>query len=135
MYNDFNSLFDNFFDVFNSTSSTRIPPVDVCEDSEGYSIDVEVPGYDKSDIDLKIENHSITIKTTDAFNDRIKEAKSENDYIINETHLNRPFKRAFALPKDIEEAQISAQFNNGVLGIRVPKSKRVLAKTIEITEN
>jgi HSP20 family protein len=134
MYNDFNSLFDNFFDVFNSTNSTRIPPVDVTEDPEGYSIDVEVPGYDKNDVDLKIENHSITIKTSDEFNKKVENDKSEYDYLINETHLNRIFKRSFSLPKDIDEAQIKAQFANGVLGIRIPKSKKVLAKTIEITE-
>jgi len=125
MYNDFNSLFDNFFDVFSSTNSTRIPPVDVVEDSNGYSIDVEVPGYDKVDVDLKIENHSITIQTSDGFNKKVAIDKAETEYLINETHLNNIFKRSFSLPKDIDETQIKAQFSNGVLGIRIPKLKRV----------
>ncbi len=125
MYNDFNSLFDNFFDVFSSTNSTRIPPVDVVEDSNGYSIDVEVPGYDKVDVDLKIENHSITIQTSDGFNKKVAIDKAETEYLINEIHLKNAFKRSFSLPKDIDETQIKAQFSNGVLGIRIPKLKRV----------
>jgi HSP20 family protein len=132
MYNDFNSLFDNFF---NSVNSTRIPPVDVAEDSDGYFIDVEIPGYDKTDIDLKIESYSITIQTSDAFNNNVKESKSGTEYLINETNLNKIFKRTFYLPNDIDESQIKAEFSNGVLGIRIPKLNKVLTKTIEILDS
>lgn len=135
MYNDFNSFFDDFYDAL-GTKSTRIPAVDVIEDAEGYSIDVEVPGYDKKDVDLKVENHTITIKTSDEFNKQVdnEQAQSENEYLINETHLKQVFKRVFSLPKDIDEGKISAKFCNGVLGIRIPKLQKVLARTIEISE-
>ncbi len=66
MYNNnFNALFDDFFDAFSTVASTRIPPVDVYETKEGYFIDVELPGYMSEDVDLKVDNHTLTISTSD----------------------------------------------------------------------
>lgn len=134
MYNDFNSIFDNFLDVFNNTSSTRIPSVDIKENAEDYFIEMEVPGYDKTDVDLRIDNHSITIKTTDAFNEKVESNKEKLEYLISETNLNKVFKRSFSLPKDVDETKINAKFSNGVLEIRIPKLKKNQAKIIKILD-
>lgn len=131
MYNNFNSLFDDFFDAFNSVS-VKIPPVDVYEMDDGYYLDVELPGYKPEEVNVKIENHSLVLSTTDEFNKLFEQEKETPNYIVRETKSNKSFRRAFSLPKDVEEDDINATFNNGVLNIKIPKSKKIAPKTIEI---
>jgi HSP20 family protein len=131
MYNNFNSLFDDFFDAFNSVS-VKIPPVDVYEMDDGYYLDVELPGYSNEDVNVKIENNTLTLSTTDEFNKSLEKLNEETNFLVRETKMKRSFKRAFSLPKDVDEEAISATFNNGVLNIKLPKSKKLAPKTIEI---
>ncbi|MCY1151610.1 MAG: Hsp20/alpha crystallin family protein [Sphaerochaetaceae bacterium] len=131
MYNNFNSLFDDFFDAFNSVS-VKIPPVDVYEMDDGYYLDVELPGYSNEDVNVKIENNTLTLSTTDEFNKSLEKVNEETNFLVRETKMKRSFKRAFSLPKDVDEEAISATFNNGVLNIKLPKSKKLAPKTIEI---
>jgi HSP20 family protein len=131
MYNNFNSMFDGLFDAFNAVS-VKIPPVDVYEKDDGYYLDVELPGYKNEDVNIKVENNALILTTTDEYNKALAESKEEIDYIVRETKTNRSFKRAFSLPKDVDEGDIKATFNNGVLNIKLPKSKKTAPKTIEI---
>lgn len=131
MYTNFNSLFDDFFDAFNSTSY-KIPPVDVYEMDDGYYIDVELPGYKNEDVNVKIENNALTLATSEEYNKRIQEDNEKKEYLVRETNSKRIFKRTFSLPKDVDEESIAATFNSGILNIKLPKSKKLAAKTIEI---
>ncbi len=131
MYTNFNSLFDDFFDAFNN-ASLRVPPVDVYEMEDGYYIDVELPGYKNDDVDVKIDNNALTLSTSEEYNKALdKEAESIN-YLVKETNTKKKFKRTFSLPKDVDEQAIVATFNNGILNIKLPKSKKLAPKTIEI---
>ena len=132
--NNFNSMFDDFFNSFNSAVSARIPRVDIYEDKEGFYLDVELPGYVKEDVDLKIENHNLTIQTSDSFNKNLADTKSDREYLVKETYQKQSFKRTFSLPKDVDEEKIEATYTNGVLGIKIPKSQKVLAKSILISD-
>ncbi len=133
MYNNnFNSLFDDFYDSFRSNVSSRIPPVDAFENESGYFIEVELPGYRKEDVDLKVENHTLSIKTTDAYNKEISDFEDKQNYLIKESHYKRSFKRSFTIPKDADEDQIKAQYVNGILRIALPKSEKTNLKKIEI---
>ncbi len=132
--NNFNSMFDDFFNSFNSAISARIPRVDIYEDKEGFYLDVELPGYVKEDVDLKIENHNLTIQTSDSFNKNLADTKSDREYLVKETYQKQSFKRTFSLPKDVDEEKIEATYTNGVLGIKIPKSQKVLAKSILISD-
>ncbi|MBK5200424.1 MAG: Hsp20/alpha crystallin family protein [Spirochaetaceae bacterium] len=136
MYNNKNyySMFDDFFNSFNSTASARIPRVDIYEDKEGFYLDVELPGYVKENVDLKIENHNLTIQTSDSFNKSVEEKKTDRDYLVKETYQKQSFKRTFSLPKDVEEEHVVATYTNGVLGIKIPKSQKVLTKNILISD-
>lgn len=130
MYTNYNSLFNDFFDAFNN-ASYKIPPVDVYEIEDGYYIDVELPGYQNEDVNVKVENNSLTLSTTEEFNSSLKELE-EKEYLIKETSSKKAFKRSFSLPKDVDEDKIIATFNAGVLNIKIPKAEKLAAKTIEI---
>lgn len=133
MYNNnFNSLFDDFFDAFSTAASTHIPPVDVYEMEEGYFIDVELPGYSNEDVDLKIDNHTLSILTSSKFNKALESKKEEIEYLVRETNSKKSFKRSFSLPKDVDENAIDAKFNNGLLSIKIPKLEKKQPKNIEI---
>ena len=83
MYNNFNSLFDDFFDAFNSVS-VKIPPVDVYEMDDGYYIDVELPGYKNDDVNVKIENNTLTLSTSEEFNKEVEKGKEVTNYLVRE---------------------------------------------------
>lgn len=133
MYNNnFNSMFNNFYDAFNSVSSTRNPLVDVIQGKENYVIEVELPGYKKEDVNLKLENHNLTIMSSEEYNKNSKKEIEDKQYLVKETKISNSFKRSFGLPKDVDEEKIDATFKNGVLKITIPKSKAVATKKIEI---
>lgn len=136
MYNNnFNSLFNDFYDTFYSASSARMPAVDVTENKDSYSIEAELPGYKKEDVDIKLENHSLSILSSNDFNKSVEEKKGETEYLVKETKLKQMFKRSFGLPKDVDEEKIEATFKDGVLTIIIPKSKKVQPTTIQIEAN
>lgn len=132
--NNYNSIFDDFFNSINSVANTRIPRVDIYENPEGFYLDVELPGYVKEDVDLKIENHNIIIQTSESFNKNIEDKNNDREYLVKETYQKQSFKRTFALPKDVDEEKIEASYLNGVLSIKIPKSQKVLAKNILISD-
>ncbi len=130
MYSNYNSLFNDFFDAFNN-ASYKIPPVDVYEMEDGYYIDVELPGYQNGDVNVKVENNTLTLSTTNEFENKIKSAE-EKEYLVKETSTKKSFKRSFSLPKDVDEDKILATFNDGVLNVKLPKSEKLAPKMIEI---
>lgn len=132
MYTNFNSLFDDFFDAFNSTSY-KVPPVDVYEMDDGYYIDVELPGYKNDEVNVKIENNALTLSTSDEYNKKNESEKEKKNYLVKETNYKKIFKRTFSLPKDVDEEGVVATFNDGILNVKLPKSKKLAAKTIEIS--
>ncbi|MDC7243248.1 MAG: Hsp20/alpha crystallin family protein [Pleomorphochaeta sp.] len=131
MYTNYNSLFNDFFDAF-SSASYKVPPVDVYELDDGYYIDVELPGYSNDDVNVKVENNTLTLSTTDEYNKKIESDSEKKEYLVKETSSKRIFKRSFSLPKDIDDEKIVATFNSGILNVKLPKSKKLEAKTIEI---
>lgn len=82
-----------------------------------YEITVELPGVDKDDIDIQLHDGVLTVK-----GEKHSERKEEGEgYFFSEREYGR-FQRTFRLPGDVRDDQVSADFANGVLKIRVPKS-------------
>lgn len=130
-------IFDLLSDIFREdfetpTQSFRresIPAVNVKENEKAYDLEVAVPGMDKKDINLAIEDHMLIISS------EMKEEKKEDkeSYSRREFHYNA-FKRTFNLPEEVEESKIEAHHENGVLHIRIPKKEAavVVKKQINI---
>lgn len=92
------------------------PAVDLVEKEKEYEITAELPGIDAGNIDIKLANGVLTIKGEK------KEEKEEKkkDYYLSERRFGS-FQRAFQLPDGVVEDKIEANFDNGVLTIRLPK--------------
>jgi HSP20 family protein len=125
-----NELFDSFFnfDERNSMAQleptfTHMPVVDVTETEKGFKFKFELPGLSAEDIDVTLEDSTLTVKGEKK---EEREEKTE-EYISQERSYGR-FRRSFALPERVEVEEAKAEFDKGVLLISVPKSKDIAKK-------
>lgn len=124
----FSDIMDEFFsDAVATRQNSFAPSIDISETDKQYMIDVEVPGIKKDDIDLNIENNTLTISGERKF-----EKKEDNkQYHRVESHYGS-FSRSFTLPDNVKVDSISATYNNGILNITVDKSEQQMKKQIKI---
>jgi HSP20 family protein len=110
------------------TASNFAPPVDVYEDEHHIILKIEVPGIDEKDIDISIENNTLTVRGQRSFE---KDEKEENFHRVERMYGS--FARSFTMPNTVDPEQVSAQYDQGVL--RVQLSKRAEAKPKQIKVN
>lgn len=125
----FNNLFDNFFndDFFPKTMNNGFN-VDVRDTENAYLVEADLPGMKKEDLDLYYENGYLTISAKRE--DSIEDKDDKNNYVRRERHYGE-FKRSFFI-NDIDEDNINANFENGVLKLVLPKKNNRNQKRIEI---
>jgi HSP20 family protein len=109
------------------TTSTFAPPVDVYEDEHSITLKIEVPGIDEKDIDVQIENNTLTVHGERKFE---KEEKEENYRRVERQYGN--FTRSFALPNTIDAEQVQAHYDKGILKIQLAKKAEAKPKQIKV---
>jgi HSP20 family protein len=109
------------------TTSGFAPPVDVYEDEHNINLKIEVPGIDEKDIDVRIENNTLTVHGERKFE---KEEKEENFRRV-ERHYGS-FTRSFTLPNSVDPGQVSADYEKGVLKIKLAKKAEAKPKQIKV---
>jgi len=115
---------DKFFNQLKSTESNgNRPAVNVSEDEKGYTIEVAVPGIAKDDFNLEIENDVLTISTEQKEN---KEEQKQN--FLRREFSYQSFKRSFQLPETIDQEQIKASCDAGILTLSLPKMEEEIQK-------
>src|ERR1700738_1986130 len=97
-------------------TSSFAPPVDVYEDEHNIVLKIEVPGIDEKDIDVRIENNTLTVHGERKFE---KEEKEENFRRVERQYGS--FTRSFTLPTTVDAEKISANYNQGILKIGLAK--------------
>lgn len=122
---DFDTFFDDMFGKWGVKNST-IPSVDVYEDEKAYYLEAELPGYTVDDVNIHVEKHVLHISS-----EKINEKKENKKFLVRERGYVK-FDRSFTLPEGINEDQIEAEFNNGVLTITLPKTPVEQPKKIEV---
>ena len=110
------------------TTSNFAPPVDVYEDEHNISLKIEVPGIDEKDINVSIENNTLTVRGERRFE---KDEKEENFQRIE--RMFGSFTRSFTLPNTVDPEQISAHYEKGVLKIRLSKRAEAKPKLIKVS--
>ena len=108
-------FFDSIFDIEPRHSKERIE-CDIYEEDGNYVVEASVAGFNKEDIKVEAEDGSIIITASKEEN----EEDSNKKYLRRERHFKSKTQRAFYLG-DIDEENIKANFNNGVLKVTVPK--------------
>jgi len=103
------------------------PPVDIYEDEQSVVIKAEVPDVDQKDIEVRIENNTLTLKGERKHSSEIKK---ENYYRV-ERYFGQ-FQRSFSLPQSIDQDKVEATCEKGILTITLPKREEDKPKQISV---
>jgi len=125
-----NELFNDFPATLGKSIRQDVfsfPPVNITEKADSYQLDVAVPGWEKSDFNVKLDGNLLTISA-----EKKEEAKAEGDKVVRKEFGSRTFKRSFTLDDKIDAASIGAKYENGILKLQLPKKEEVKATTKEI---
>lgn len=122
LHQGINQLFDNIWQrpsttSFPSEQGFLNPKVDISDTEKEYVVTAELPGVEKKDISLEIQDRILTIKGHKQLN---HQEKNKNYYLVERTYGT--FSRSFELPQPAESQDVKAKFDNGVLTICIPKS-------------
>jgi len=109
------------------TAGAFVPPVDIYEDEHSIQLKLEVPGIEQKDLDVKVENNILTVSGERKFE---KEEKEENFRRVERRYGS--FTRSFTLPNTVNAEDVSADYNNGVLKIRLGKRAEAKPKQIKV---
>jgi len=109
------------------TSTSFAPPVDIYEDEHNITLKLEVPGIDEKDIDVRIENSTLTVHGERKIE---KEEKEENFCRVERQYGS--FTRSFTLPSSVDPGQVSAHYDRGVLKINLAKRADAKPKQIKV---
>ena len=109
------------------TTTAFAPPVDVYEDEHNVTLKIEVPGIDEKDIDVRIENNTLTVHGERKFE---KEEKEENYRRVERQYGS--FTRTFTLPSTVNHDNVQADYDKGVLKIKLAKKAEAKPKQIKV---
>jgi HSP20 family protein len=103
-----------------------MPPVDVIEDASGITLYADLPGVPKDKLSLQVESDTLTIEGELALD--IPEGMEASHA---EVSLPR-YRRVFTLSKELDTGKVGAEFNQGVLKLRIPKAEHAQPRRIEV---
>lgn len=134
--------FDNFFDEFLTRRWPRMsdwnfptglekgfPKVDILDRDNEVEVQAELPGINKEDINVSINNQLLTISTSTK---KEKEEKKEGGKYFRREISRGEFQRTLPLPDGVDNENVKASFKGGVLKVLIQKSEKRKKKSIEI---
>jgi HSP20 family protein len=126
----FDDLFTRSMENFEKRNNDYSPAVNIIENGNSFQIQVAVPGYEKENIHVDLENNVLSI-----FCEKDVTEGQEINYTRQEFGFGA-FRRSFTLPKIVDAEKISAEFKNGILHVSLPKrdeAKERLSRQIQVS--
>lgn len=120
-------LFDSMLGTPTRSWSSWTPAADLYETDSAYAVELELPGFRREELDVKVERGILTISGR-------REAESEDGgqtYHLRERSVGR-FTRSFSLPTALDADQVSATFDDGILRVELPKTAESKPRQIEV---
>jgi len=128
LQNQVNSLFRDLNDGEDPVAAASfVPPVDIYEDAQKLVLKLEVPGIEEKDLEVRVEDHTLTVKGERKFE---AEEKEQNFHRIERRYGS--FFRAFTLPSTVDTETVAASYNAGVLKLELKKKPEAQPKQIKI---
>ncbi len=106
------------------------PSVDITEDEKEWLIKADLPEVKREDVKVSVENGVLTITGERKFE---KEEKNKKYHRVERSFGT--FLRSFALPDGVDDTKLGAEYKDGVLRVRLPKSEKTKPKAIEVSVN
>jgi HSP20 family protein len=104
------------------------PAVDIFETENELVVKADLPDVQEKDIDVRVENNTLTIRGERKFNNEVHE-----DNYLRVERAYGTFTRSFSLPNTVNTEGIRAEYRNGVLSVRMPKREETKPKQIKIS--
>lgn len=127
-WGDFDRLFDAFWAPAPDAVAAFRPRVDVAEDEAAYVIHAELPGFSEDQVEITLADGVLRLKAEASLDTGEPKAEGEGEggesaprYHVRERSTGR-YERSFRLPEAVDEAKVSARFENGVVTITLPKT-------------
>jgi HSP20 family protein len=128
LQNRVNSLFRDLNDDGDPVAAASfVPAVDIYEDAQKVVLKLEVPGIEEKDLDIRVENHTLTVKGERKFE---AEEKEQNFHRIERRYGS--FFRAFTLPSSVDTENVAANYSAGVLKLELQKKPEAQPKQIKV---
>ncbi|MAO97433.1 MAG: heat-shock protein [Flavobacteriaceae bacterium] len=112
-------MFDEFFNDFFNVKPMSVPPHNIMETENDFQIEFSVPGSNKKDFEIEVENDNIKIIK------KKEDLDTTNNYSRQEFNYSF-FEKSFYLPESIDQSKISSKYDNGILRISLPKKSEVI---------
>jgi HSP20 family protein len=130
LQNRMNSLLQDFSrngENESVTASGFVPPVDIYEDEHKLVLKIEIPGMRQQDLDVRMENNTLTVKGERSFQ---SEGKEENFHRVERRYGS--FYRSFTVPNTINPESIKADYDAGVLRVELEKKPESKPRQIKV---
>lgn len=125
----FSDWMDDIFDeAFSWNSGTFVPELNVYETDKHFEITLALPGMSKNDIDISMEDHTLTISGER----KLEHEDNGRKFHRLESRFGK-FRRSLPLPNIVDTEKVKASYENGVLTVTIPKLKEKAGKKIEIS--
>jgi HSP20 family protein len=117
-FEDLEKMFDRMSRQFDESGVSRLRDVsvDVAERDGDIVVTADLPGYEKSDIDVAVSGRELTIEA-----ERSGESEERDENYIRRERSHRRVSRSLMLPEEVVEAEASASYKNGVLTVTLPR--------------
>ena len=119
--------FSNFGMDFESSDTVWKPSVDITETEESYELKAEIPGMDKKDIKISIQENVLVLSGEK----RKEEVQDDKNYHRVERSYGK-FERSFRLPHEVKADEVKAKYKDGVLSVEIPKAEEAKPKEISV---
>ncbi len=129
-----NRLFEDLvsspkFEDSDIIQSTWSPAVDIYETENELVLTAELPGVEEKDVEIKVEDNTLSLRGERKFE---KETREENYHRIERAYGS--FYRSFSLPNYVDQDKISAEYENGLLKVHMPKKAEVKPRKVKIVK-
>jgi HSP20 family protein len=128
---EMNRLFNSFFDTptTGNGSATRrwLPAMDVVESDDHFVLTADLPGLGEEDVNIEIEENVLTVS-----GERKAEHEDKREGFVRVERSYGSFRRSLTLPEGVDAEAVSANFDKGVLEIRIPKPEQRKPRKVEI---
>jgi HSP20 family protein len=129
LQSEVNRIFDTFFGSQSNDVRTRrwVPAMDLVETDDHLVLRADLPGLERDDVDIEVKDGVLTVSGERRAE---QEKRSEGFYRVERAFGS--FSRSLSLPEGIEPEGISADFNRGVLEVRIPKPEETKPVRVSI---
>jgi len=133
LQNEMNRLFSTFFDTPGDSGGNGglrrwVPAMDLVETDEHFVLRADLPGLDANDVNIEVEDNVLTIS-----GERKAEHETKREGFYRVERASGSFRRSLTLPEGVDPDAVTANFDRGVLEIRIPKPEQRKPRKVAIS--